>query len=48
MTAYYNTNEDTVIEAGSVVIGMMDDAALQQFASANGVAQTITFEAVNE
>jgi len=48
VTAYYNTNEDAVIEAGSVVIGMMDDAAVQQFASANGAAQTITFEAVNE
>ena len=48
VTAYYNTNEDTVIEAGSVVIGMMDDTAVQQFASANGAAQTITFEAVNE
>ncbi|MBQ8963161.1 MAG: hypothetical protein IJ089_05120 [Clostridia bacterium] len=48
VTAYYNTNEDTVIEAGSVVIGMMDDTAVQQFASANGAAQTVTFEAVNE
>lgn len=48
VTAYYSTNEDTVIEAGSVVIGMMDDAAVQQFASANGAAQTVTFEAVNK
>ena len=48
VTAYYNTNEDTVIEAGSVVIGMMDDTAVQQFADAKSVPQTITFEAVNE
>ena len=48
MTAYYNINEDTVIEAGSVVIGMMDDTAVKQFASANGASLTITFEAVNE
>ena len=46
VTAYYNTNEDTVIEAGSVVIGMMDDTAVQQFASANGASRTITFELV--
>ena len=48
VTAYYSTNEDTVIEAGSVVIGMMDDTAVQQFADAKSVPQTITFEAVNE
>ena len=48
VTAYYNTNEDTVIEAGSVVIGLMDDAAVRQFANANGAAQIITFEIVNE
>ena len=46
VTAYYNTNEDTVIEAGSVVIGMMDDTAVQQFANANGAPQEITFEIV--
>jgi hypothetical protein len=46
VTAYYNTNEDTVIEAGSVVIGMMDDTAVQQFANANGASRTITFELV--
>ena len=28
ITAYYDTNEDTVIEAGSVVIGMMDEVFL--------------------
>ena len=28
ITAYYDTNEDTVIEAGSVVIGMMDEIFL--------------------
>ena len=47
VTAYYNTNEDTVIEAGSVVIGMMDDTAVQQFAGAGGAAQEITFEIEN-
>ena len=47
MTAYYNTNEDTVIEAGSVVIGMMDDTAVQQFAGAGGAAQEITVEIEN-
>ena len=44
VTAYYSTNEDTVIEAGSVVIGMMDDAAVQKFIQANGASQSITFE----
>ena len=48
VTAYYSTNEDTVIEAGSVVIGMMDDAAVQQFAQADGATQTITFEIIEE
>jgi len=28
ITAYYNTDDDTVIEAGSVVIGMMDEVFL--------------------
>lgn len=46
VTAYYSTNEDTVIEAGSVVIGIMDDAAVQQFANANGASLSVAFEYV--
>ena len=44
ITAYYNTNEDTVIEAGSVVIGIMDDVAIQHFSDARGEQLTVTFE----
>ena len=39
---------DTVIEAGSVVLGIMDDTAVQHFAQANGAAETITFEIIEE
>lgn len=46
ITAYYDTNEDTVIEAGSVVIGTMDNVAVQQFSQASGASMTIKFEAV--
>ena len=35
ITAYYDTNEDTVIEAGSVVIGMMDEIFLDKLKSAD-------------
>ena len=44
VTAYYNTNDDTVIEAGSVVIGTMDDTSVRHFQNAHGTPQTITFE----
>ena len=36
MTAYYNTNDDTVIEAGSVVIGTMNEALVDAFSDLNG------------
>ena len=48
VTAYYSTNEDTVIEAGSVVIGIMDDTAVQHFVNAHGASETITFEMIAE
>lgn len=46
VTAYYNTNSDTVIEAGSVVIGIMDETAVQHFQNAAGSVQSITFEVI--
>ena len=45
ITAYYDTNEDTVIEAGSVVIGMMDEIFLGKLKSADGVNVTVRIEA---
>ncbi len=36
VTAYYNTNDDTVIEAGSVVIGTMNEALVDAFSDLNG------------
>ena len=46
VTAYYDTNEDTVIEAGSDVIGMMDETAVQKFADAGEAEQRVRFEIV--
>ena len=43
ITAYYATNEDTVIEAGSVVLGIMDENAVNAFRNANGAALEISF-----
>ena len=48
VTAYYSTNDDTVIEAGSVVIGIMDDTAVRHFAQLNGTSEAITFEIIVE
>ena len=45
ITAYYDTNEDTVIEAGSVVIGMMDEIFLGKLKSADGADITVRIEA---
>lgn len=45
ITAYYDTNEDTVIEAGSVVIGMMDEIFLGKLKSADGTSIAVKIEA---
>jgi hypothetical protein len=45
ITAYYDTNEDTVIEAGSVVIGMMDEIFLGKLKSTGGADITVRIEA---
>lgn len=45
ITAYYDTNEDTVIEAGSVVIGMMDEIFLGKLKGADGASITVRIEA---
>lgn len=47
ITAYYDTNEDTVIEAGSVVIGMMDEVFLSKLKSAGGANVSVKIEAEN-
>lgn len=44
ITAYYDTNDDTVIEAGSVVIGMMDEMFLSKLKNANGKSVTVRFD----
>ena len=45
ITAYYDTNEDTIIEAGSVFIGMMDEIFLGKLKSADGADITVRIEA---
>ena len=47
ITAYYDTNEDTVIEAGSVVIGMMDEVFLSKLKSAGGANVSVKIESEN-
>ena len=44
ITAYYDTNDDTVIEAGSVVIGMMDEVFLEELKTADGASVKVRFE----
>ena len=44
VTAYYDTNDDTVIEAGSVVIGMMDEVFLEELKTADGASVKVRFE----
>lgn len=44
ITAYYDTDDDTVIEAGSVVIGMMDEIFLSQLKNAAGRSLSVRIE----
>lgn len=44
ITAYYDTDDDTVIEAGSVVIGMMDEVFLSKLKNANGASVPVRIE----
>lgn len=44
VTAYYDRDDDDVIEAGSVVIGTMDDTLVDAFHKLNGSAAEVTFE----
>ena len=44
ITAYYDTDDDTVIEAGSVVIGMMDEIFLSQLKNAAGKSLSVRIE----
>ena len=44
ITAYYDTDDDTVIEAGSVVIGMVDEIFLSQLKNAAGRSLSVRIE----
>lgn len=44
VTAYYDRDDDDVIEDGSVVIGIMDDVLIEKFSSLNGESVDVFFD----
>lgn len=47
VTAYYDRDDDSVIEDGSVVFGDMDDSLVAAFHALNGASADVTFELEN-
>ena len=45
VTAYYDRDNDSVIEAGSVVIGLMDDTLVDAFKALQGESVDVSFDA---
>ena len=48
VTAYYDRDDDNVIEDGSVVIGIMDDALIEKFSSLNGESVEVSFDIADQ
>ena len=44
VTAYYDRDDDSVIEAGSIVIGLMDDTLVDAFKALQGESVDVAFE----